>query len=115
MIIEERIHIVVGCDHFLRLLLREEELVIFVFFVLHTRTSSCCCCCCSDASTHLRLALTPVLWPAAEELECTSYLADVQRLADEPDWATLQRQIATRTDDRAVIVRELNQVSRASW
>ena len=59
--------------------------------------------------------LTPILWPAAEELQCTDYLADVQRLADEPDWATLQRDIAARTDDRAVIVRELNQVSRAAW
>lgn len=59
--------------------------------------------------------LLPILAPAAEELNCTHYLEDVQRLADDPDWATMQREIAKSNDDRSVIVRELNAVSRASW
>ena len=60
-------------------------------------------------------SLIPLLAPAAEELDCTAYLMDVQRLADEQDWAMLQRQISRRTDDRATIVRELTEISRESW
>lgn len=60
-------------------------------------------------------ALLAILQPVAVELRCSNYLNDVARLATEPDWATLQREIFQRTGDHAAIVRELAPVSRASW
>ena len=39
---------------------------------------------------------------------------DTQRLADEPDWASRQRQVYRRTNHRAVIVRELMEDSRSA-
>ncbi len=52
------------------------------------------------------------LRPTAEELDCRPYLEDAQRLADNPDWASRQRQVYQRTSNRVAIVRELIEDSR---
>ena len=60
-------------------------------------------------------SLTKLLEPTAEELNCSAYLQDVQRLASEPDWATLQRTTLKQTGSPAAMVRELTAISRDSF
>jgi len=57
-------------------------------------------------------SLVERLRPTADELDCRDYLEDSQRLADDPDWASIQRRVFQRTRDRAEVVRELSECSR---
>ena len=56
-----------------------------------------------------------LLQDEASELGCSLHLAELSRLANEPDWATLQRQILEKSGKPSEIIRELTAISRAAW
>jgi carboxylate-amine ligase len=52
------------------------------------------------------------LGPTADQLGCTTYLEQVQRIADGPSWSERQQQILDETGDATEIVRQLTAESR---
>ncbi|QGJ68996.1 Glutamate--cysteine ligase [Planctomycetales bacterium 10988] len=56
--------------------------------------------------------LVASLWPAAEQLQCTTYLEQMLRMAEGPGWADKQLQLFEERKDIAEVVRSLTARSR---